>query len=268
MLHLLHSELFRLRKRPQSWILLLIMLLTTGGLYVSFAIAVSVSSEPDGIRDDLALSKLFQSGMQVSSLVGFVLIVVMAAGLIGNEYGWNTIRPLLTRSPSRTGLLTAKWITVAIYTVVLFFFGLAVAVGFSAVTSTIAGNFEGVSGALLVDWAVSFGRLIVANAPYAALAFSLALITRSNAAGISVSLGLAFIEPLISALLGFVSDAFESAQRFGIAYGSNKLTNMNGHNEPVSTNEAWQAVIVLTIYTLGFVGASYVVFRRRDVTSG
>lgn len=268
MLHLLQSELFRLRKRPQSWILLLIMFLATGGLYVAFAIAAAAVSEPEGIRDELVLPRVFQSGMQLSSLVGFILIVVMAAGLIGNEYGWNTIRPLIARSRSRAGLLTAKWLTVAIYTVVLFLFGLVVAVGFSAVTSAIAGNFEGVSGALLGDWAVSFLRLLISNAPYVALAFTLALITRSNAAGISIGIGLAFIEPLIWALLRLVGDTFERAETFGIAYSSTKLSNMNGHNEVVSAVDAWRAVIVMTIYTVVFVVASYVTFQRRDVTSG
>lgn len=267
MLHLLQSELFRLRKRPQSWILLLIMFLATGGLYVAFAIAAAVS-DPEGIRDELMLPRVFQSGMQLSSLVGFILIVVMAAGLIGNEYGWDTIRPLIARSRSRAGLLTAKWLTVAIYTVVLFLFGLVVAVGFSAVTSAIAGNFEGVSGDLLGDWTVSFLRLLISNAPYVALAFTLALITRSNAAGISIGIGLAFIEPLAWALLRLVGDTFKRAETFGIAYSSTKLTNMNGHNEVVSPGEAWRAVIVMAIYAVVFVVASYVTFQRRDVTSG
>lgn len=268
MFHLLQSELFRLRKRPQSWILLLIMFLVTGGLYVGFAIAASASPEPDGIKEDLALPRVFQSGMELSSLVGFILIVVMAAGLIGNEYGWNTIRPLVARSRSRTGLLTAKWVTVAIYAIVLFLCGLVAAIGFSAVTSSIAGNFEGVTGDLLVDWVVSFGRLLISNAPYAALAFTLALIARSNAAGISVGLGLAFVEPLLWALLGFLGDGFGTAERFGIAYSSGKLTNMNGHNASVSTDEAWRAAIVMTVYTVIFVVSSYIVFRRRDVTPG
>jgi len=268
MLHLLRSELFRLRKRPQSWILFLIMFLSTGGLYVAFAIAAIASSDADRIRDELVLSRVFQSGMQFGSLVGFILIVVMSAGLIGNEYGWNTIRPLIARSPGRGALLTAKWITVAICTVALFLFGLVVAIVFSAVTSAIAGNFEGVSGSLLGDWAVSFGRLVISNAPYAALAFTLALVARSNAAGISVGLGLAFVEPLIWALLGLLSDRFDSVAEFGIAFGSDELANMNGQNELVSTGEAWRAVILMAVYTAIFVVISYAVFRRRDVTSG
>jgi len=43
---------------------------------------------------------------------------------------------------------------------------------------------------------------------------------------------------------------------------------MHGHNDVVPTGDAWRAVIVMTIYTVVFVAASYVVFRRRDVTSG
>lgn len=266
--HLLRSELFRLRKRPQSWVLFLIMFLSTGGLYIAFAIAASLSSETDGARDELVLPKVFQAGMQSGSLVGFILIVVMAAGLIGNEYGWNTIRPLIARSRSRGALLTAKWITVSLGTVALFLFGLIVAIVFSAVTSVIAGNFEGVTGSLLGDWLVSFGRLLLSNAPYAAFAFTIALVTRSNAAGIAVGLGLAFVEPLIWALLGLLSDRFDAAAEFGIAHNSSVLTNMNGHNALVSSGEAWRAATLTTVYTAIVVAISYAVFRRRDVTSG
>ena len=266
MLHLLRSELFRLRKRPQSWVLFLVMFISTGGLYIAFAIAASVASEPDEIRNELVLPRVFQSGMQSGSLVGFLLIVVMAAGLIGNEYGWGTIRPLIARSHGRGALLTAKWITVAVHTVALFLFGFMVAILFSAMTSAIAGNFEGVTSSLLGDWAVSFGRLLVASAPYAALAFTLALVTRSHAAGIAVSLGVAFIEPLIWPLLGLLSERLDSAA-LGIAHNSTLLTNMNSHNEFVSVGDAWRAAILSTVYTAIFVAISYAVFRRRDVIS-
>ena len=267
MLHLLRSELFRLRKRPQFRVLFLIMFVSTGGLYIAFAIAASVASEPNEIRNELVLPRVFQSGMQSGSLVGFVLIVVMAAGLIGNEYGWNTIRPLISRSYGRGALLTAKWITVAIHTIALFSFGLMVAILFSAATSAVAGNFQGVTGLLLCDWGVSFGRLLVASAPYAALAFTLALVTRSNAAGIAVSLGVVFVEPVIWSLLTLVSERFDSAAALGIAHNGTLLTNMNSHNEFVSAGDAWRATFLSTVYTAIFGAISYAVFRRRDITS-
>jgi len=59
-----------------------------------------------------------------------------------------------------------------------------------------------------------------------------------------------------------------AAQEFGIEHSSTRLSDMHGHNDVVSTGDAWRAVIVMTIYTVVFVAASYVVFRRRDVTSG
>ncbi len=267
MVHLLRSELFRLCKRPQSRVMFLIMFLSTGGFYIAFAIAASASSDPDGIRDELILPQVFPAGMQAASLVGFILVVVMAAGLIGNEFGWSTIRPLIARARGRGALLTAKWIAVAIFTIALFLFGLIVAVVFSAITSAIAGNFEGVSGSLLGDWAVSFGRLVISNAPYAALAFTLTLVTRSNSAGITIGLGLVFIEPLIWALLGLLSDGFDTAAHVGIAHNSELLASMNGQTEVVSIGDAWRATTLMAVYTAIFVAISYAVFRRRDITA-
>ncbi|MBA3276272.1 MAG: hypothetical protein H0T72_10795, partial [Chloroflexia bacterium] len=53
MMHLLRSEIFRLRKRPQAWILALIMVLAVGAFYVALAIAASVISDPESTEDSL-----------------------------------------------------------------------------------------------------------------------------------------------------------------------------------------------------------------------
>ncbi len=43
---------------------------------------------------------------------------------------------------------------------------------------------------------------------------------------------------------------------------------MNNALEDASTREAWISSGVLALYTLVFVVVSYIVFTRRDVTSG
>lgn len=268
MLHLLRSELFRLRKRPQTWILALIMALGVGAVYTGFAIAALVMSDPSDPRESLVLPKVFETGMQFVTLVGFILTVVVASSLIGNEFGWNTIRPLLARARSRNALLSAKWITVTLYTVGLFFVGLLATLLFSAVTSMIVGNYEGVSAGLVGDWAVSFGRTVLGQFPYVAMAFCLALITRSNAVGIGAGIGLAILEPVIWELLNLITDSFESVRKFGLDHPSTRLYMMNTGYEEVSTGEAWRAAATLAAWVVVFVGLTYYFFNKRDVTSG
>jgi len=273
MMHLLRSEIFRLRKRPQAWILALITVLSVGAFYVSLTIAASVLSDPTDTEESLILPNIFENGMQIATLIGFILTVVLASGIIGNEYSWNTIRPLLARARSRSALLSAKWITVLLYSIGLYLLGLITTIAFSAASSAIVGNFESVDAGMLGDWAVAFGRVLVSQLPYAALAFSLALITRSNAVGIAVGIGLGFLEPAIFGLLGLVTDAFDEVRKFGLEYPSNLLVTMNADTDfggygTITTADAWRAVATLGVWVAILVGASYYFFNKRDVTSG
>jgi len=269
MMHLLRSEIFRLRKRPQAWILALIMVLAVGAFYVALAIAASVIADPASTEESLKLPNIFENGMQIATLLGYILTVVLASGLIGNEYSWNTIRPLLARARTRSALLSAKWVTVLLYSVGLFLVGFIATIVFSAVTSSIVGGFESVDGAMIGDWTVAFGRTLVSQLPYAALAFALALITRSNAVGIAVGIGLGFLEPAIWGLLGLVTSAFDEVRKFGLEYPSTLLFNMNsGLGDNASSGEAWRAVATLGVWVAIMVGATYYFFNKRDVTSG
>jgi ABC-type transport system involved in multi-copper enzyme maturation permease subunit len=94
-----------------------------------------------------------------------------------------------------------------------------------------------------------------------AFAFMLSTIARSNAAGIAGALGLSFIEQPILQLLGLVSDAFERIEEFGLSYNLNAILGFGD-------GDATRGAIILAIYTAIFVAISYVVFLRRDVTSG
>ena len=247
----------------------LVQVLAVGAFYVSLAIAASVISDPQSTEDSLKLPNIFENGMQIATLLGYILAVVLASGLIGNEYSWNTIRPLLARSRSRSALLSAKWLTVLIYSVALFVIGFVATIAFSAVTSSIVGGFESVDGGMIGDWLVSFGRTLISQLPYAALAFSLALITRSNAVGIAVGIGVGFLEPAIWGLLGIVTSAFDEVRKFGLEYPSTLLFNMNsGFDDDVSSGEAWRAVVTLSVWVAVMVGATYYFFNKRDVTSG
>ena len=268
MFHLLRSEIFRLRKRPQAWILALIMVLGVGAFYTALTIAAFAMSDPSDAKESLQLPSIFDNGMQIATIVGYILTVVLASGLIGNEYSWNTIRPLLARARSRSALLSAKWITVLLYSVGLFLVGLLATIAFSAGTSAIVGNFEGADGAMIGDWVVSFGRILIGQLPYVALAFCLALITRSNAVGIAVGIGVGFLEPAIWGLLGLVTDAFDTVRKFGLEYPSTLLFNMNSGVDDITTNEAWGATATLGAWIVLFVALTYYFFNKRDVTSG
>lgn len=265
MLYLLRSELFRLRKRPQTWLLLFIAFALTALLYAGFAVGSRVTDpqDADELRDVLTFPSLDDFGLSIGlGFFGSVMIIIVAAGMMGNEYGWNTLRPLTARARSRSGLLTAKMVTAFLYSA-LFMAALAVLIGgLSLLGSAIAGVDAQVSGDAIADAARFTGKVVLVNLPYVALAFMLATLARSNVAGIAGTLGVSFIEQPIFQLLKLASGIFEDVERYGIAWNTNTLLF------PDNGDEVTGPVLVLLGYTVLFGAISYATFLRRDVTSG
>lgn len=265
MLHLLRSEFFRLFKRPQSWLLLLVAFLLTALVYGGFVVGSLVSSESDQseFREVLTFPELPNFGLSIGlGFFGSVMVVIVAAGMMGNEYSWNTLRPLVARARSRFGLMTAKLLTVLVYTV-LFMVTLAALIAvLSLVSSAIAGIDAGFSMEALRESAEYTLQVVFVNLPYLAFAFLLATVARSNAAGIAGALGLSFIEQPMLQLLGLASDVFQTVERYGISYNMSRILFDSGEGSVT------RSVIILLAYTALFVGLSYAVFLRRDVVSG
>jgi hypothetical protein len=68
-------------------------------------------------------------------------------------------------------------------------------------------------------WVVIF----IAFLPIAALALTFALVTKSNAAGIALGVVYAFVEPIVFALLGALSDVFDSVQKAMPYYSADQV---------------------------------------------
>lgn len=265
MFHLLRSELFRLRKRPQTWLLLLIAFGLTALVYGGFVLGARVTDPQDAneFRDVLTFPELHDFGLAIGlGFFGSVMVIIVAAGMMGNEYSWNTLRPLTARARSRFGLMTAKVLTAVLYSAVFVIVLAVLIAGLSILSSAIAGIDAQVSGDATMDAARFTGKVIVANLPYVAFAFMLATVARSNAAGIAGALGLSFIEQPIMQLLGLATDVFQDIERFGIAYSVNELLFPNGGADVA------RSITILLVYTVIFFAVSYAVFMRRDVTSG
>ena len=274
MKHALQSELFRLKKRPQTWVMPLLATGFIAAFYTVIYLIYQLGSITD--RNDMIesarIDNIFSNGMQIFGFFGGILIVVVASSLIGSEYSWNTLRPLVARASSRTDLLSAKWVVVTLYTVLMVVLGVLASIAIAAVVSLLMGNDLSLPSALWDDYALGTLRWVVASLPYAVIAFATALITRSNAAGIAVGIGLSFVEPLLFGLLSIASDLFETVQEYGIAWNVQQLvtlpTRPDSFSEPVPAEQVWQSIGILAIYMIAAVVASYVIFKRRDITSG
>jgi ABC-type transport system involved in multi-copper enzyme maturation permease subunit len=231
--------------------------------YVIFALGNMTEAETSEVMVPEAIMSV---GIETFEFTAFILAVVVASGLIGAEYDWNTLRPLVARTRSRSALLSAKWVTVVLVTVLITVVGVASAILYSILGSTLIGAEIGVSEDLLVSLLKGIVFHFVALLPYPVIAFSVALLTRSNAAGIAVGVGMRFTEPLVLQLLGSIAKAMQDAQQWGIAWNVQQLNSFASNH--VSSGELWRSIAVLIAYCSILIIATYLVFTRRDITSG
>ena len=229
MLPLLRSELFRLGRR---WMPRVLLLVVVGGVVLVYALVWVSLATQDGteeaeIRDDLTLAQAHSFGLDLTYFFASIVAVIMAASIIGTEFGWGTIRTLLPRARSRIGLLTAKLVALVVFDVVLVVAGFLAALVMSAVV-TAAENLEGDAGGDgLLDAVVAIGRTTYVLLPYTALAFFVAVLTRSNAAGIAIGLAVLLAEGIAVAILNAVLDSLDWVGDLLFSQNISAITDLN-----------------------------------------
>jgi ABC-2 type transport system permease protein len=236
-------------------------------LYAGLVIASFVRDDPESVHRNIQLGRLWEIGLIPTQIAASIMTVVFASSLIGNEYGWTTIRPLVARARSRSALLSAKWVTVFLYTAILIAAGVLTAVIGSVIGSAIVGVDSGLSAQRVIDIVATIGRYGFGLLPYAALAFMLAVLTRSNTAGIVLGIAVQLLEDVIFALLGTIADVFDTIQKGGITWNSNRLI-LFGADDDIAVRDVMVSLGVLLLYIAVFVLISFRVFNRRDITTG
>ena len=123
MLKLIRAEWFKLTRRPLAWVLLAVFLvllalllltefLVVGlndGLFSGGARAQLLSEEQvRQFRLHLGFPGVFGAVLGHVNGVGGICAIALAAGVIGSEYGWGTLRTQLARQPNRGRYLIAK----------------------------------------------------------------------------------------------------------------------------------------------------------------
>lgn len=146
-----------------------------------------------------------QGVVDVSKLLG-VVVLVLAALAVTNEYTYGTLKNSLVRHPDRPGLLGGKITAIALNVAALAV--VAVVAGF--VVSLIAGAINGVdmsawtSAAGLGETASALGTVLVSNLTFACLGLTLGVLLRAPAIAIGIGLGWTLIgEQLVSGLTSF-----------------------------------------------------------------
>jgi ABC-2 type transport system permease protein len=267
------AELLVLRKRAATWILLGIW--TFLGVFFAYVIPYALDPEdaPGGVEQFLPES------LAGTLLVGFpffggVFALMLGVFALGSEYGWDTLKTLLTQRPRRLQVLGAK---LAALGIVLVPFVLALFAA-GAIASYVIAQIEGAAvswpSASLLLRAIAAGWLILAA--WTTLGVLLGVLTRGTSLAIGVGILYALvIEGLLSAFADSVSvlepvtDVFLRANGYSLAAALGAPVETIESNGPGSFSGPFvgsiQALAALVALGTAFVALSGLLLRRRDV---
>jgi ABC-2 type transport system permease protein len=286
MTRLIAAELLKLRKRNMTWILLgilvgIMMLLHLLLFAISrLTLPGTTSGEVTNLQNLLGLPLALPFALSILASFGAVLAVILMASSTGNEYNWRTIRLALISAESRARFLAAKVISVAIIILIGMVAGLATGFIMSLITTAIGGNsfdFSFASGSYIWQQFTQFWRTFFVIFLFSLLGFVFAVLGRSAMPGIAVSIGILFLEPIITGFMRLAGGWVSSVPNYLFSANANAINALNqlpgrfgggggfgGLN--VELPSVTHAFVVLGIYMLVFLAAGFYLFHKRDVT--
>ena len=286
MIRLINAELFKLRKRLMTRVMLFVLVGITIVLYLLlFAVSrinipVHGSDEIGTIQNLLGLPLALPFALSILSSFGTILAVILVASSIGTEYSWRTIRTMLICSESRLKLLGAKLVAAGI--LILIGMVIAMATGFimSLITTAIGGysfDFSFMTSGYLWDQFLQFWRTFYVLLPYVFLGFLFAVVGRSAMPGISLGIGIFFLESIVTALMTLAGGWIARIPDYLLSANVRTITALNnlpqgmgmgmgGGDFSTGSIELWQAFVILAAYSLVFSVLAFYLFRKRDLT--
>ena len=187
----------------------------------------------------------------------FILVSILAAAALGGEYGWGTLRTVLTKGTGRWQFMLAKVLALMVTALA----GLVVAAATVALSSLIIGLFglEGDSlqgSAEWLDVPIKMGTLLFSFLPYVMLALLATALTSSTALGITAFVVYYLIETTASPILNNF-DWFQRISEYLLSpnvttvlqasYGEVSIS-INGSGDAAQP-DILHAVLVLAAYT-------------------
>jgi ABC-type transport system involved in multi-copper enzyme maturation permease subunit len=266
------AEMLKLRHRWMPRVIILIMLAITA--LVFWGIGTSSSQ-----RVNLVLPRGWLIALFLAANLAPFLWPVLGGSWSGSEYGWGTIRMVLSRRPNRIAFSLAQMLALALILLaaLILAFILGTIGGLIAGAGTSFGTFDttglpGGFGAIVVK--IFLGSWFVLGF-YALLGYAAGSIFRSAAFGIGAGIGITVAQLVLTGILYAIGGTWKLvAQHFPYAY-TNALTQRlvaEGTTRQFATTSSSQpgiteCVIGIAIYAAILVAATLIFLRQRDVTA-
>lgn len=283
MSHVLSAELLKLRKRPATWIIVgvwLAMNLAFGYLIPYLIYRSGSFTGPDAAAaSGQLLATVLPAGLVTNVLSGYplfggALVLILGALMTGGEYGFGTLKTLLTQRPRRLEVLGGALAALAVVVLALVVASFVLSAGASSVIAAIEPAPGAFPPAADLARGLASGWLILGV--WGLLGALAGIAFRSTALAVGLSLVWALvIENLIR---GFASllDVLDTVQRAlpGVNAGSlvaalGALGQGEGAGGTPGVDAVvggTQAVVVLACYAIGSILVAGLLLTHRDVT--
>lgn len=273
----LRGEWLKITRRPATWMLglaLAVSLLALGYALLVVLLIVLGNEPPDragvqtGIHTlklDVAPAHFLQTSLGVFSGLGFGSAIAVILGVLafGSEYGWSTLKTVLTQRPGRLTVLGGKLLAMAGVLAVYAVGILACAAAASAVTGAVYGSPGGWPG--LLDIVKAFLAAWLIMGLWAALGALLAVLFRQ--APLAIGLGIVYtiaIEGVIVNTLSLSSSLQDVQRGFPGANVTALVESFDASTRALVGPT--QAVLVVAAFLAVFVLGAAALLRTRDVT--
>jgi ABC-2 type transport system permease protein len=287
MINLIRAEWLKLSRRPLSWILLILFLvLLVAQILTQFALTLGmpvrsgiVSAQFEEWRRGVLFPGIFATALSHVNGLGGIFAVIFAAGAIGSEYSWGTLRTQLARDPARDRYLLAKLTTIMLMLATATLLATLLAALLSAVLSPILGSAIRITPDDLMNLIPAILRALYVLLPYVLLTAYATLLTRSVLGGVAIGLSYIIVETGFGALalLRVLGGVWALVYNLTIGQNINTLTLMNRHafglrpetTAPLDLSQLpspLQATIVVAVYSVLFLAFALILFRRRDIS--
>jgi ABC-2 type transport system permease protein len=271
------AEMDKLIRQPATWILAVIWLALNQ--VFSYLIPYTSYLSTDNEREaEHLLAGTLPSELIANSISGFpvfagAIALILGVLAVGSEYGWGTLKTVLTQRPRRLSVYAGKLaaLAVAVLGIVLATFAS------SALTSSVIASVESeaISWPSVADLAQGFAAGFLILAMWCLLGVALAVLFRSMALPIGLGLVWALvIENLIRSVAAPLLDSFDALQKGLPGVNAGSLVAALGaptrgeQAAPgvISAVDGTQATLVLIAYAVVVALIAGFALQKRDVT--
>jgi ABC-type transport system involved in multi-copper enzyme maturation permease subunit len=280
------GELFKFRRRPAVWVLVILLLalavvLGYGITYLLDTFGSSAGSQglPKGttiadFKVALYPENFIKDTFATWGALGGVFALILGVLVQGSEYGWGTMKTLYTQRSGRLTMLFGKLTALAVLVLLMVVGLFAVDAASSTVVALLDGKPITFPGVDVIAEAIVAGFLIFSF--WAAFGFALATFFKQSAMAIGLGLAYALVVELLifSLLRGFGGKVVQEIEQwFPIAntgylaqsFGAIKFKGIPATPAPYA--DATHAVLMLLLYVAAFMALTTWLSRTRDITA-